>query len=265
MDPFAQFKLSQKERWAHFAPREALTTPTAARLVRFAGVQPGQRLLDVGCGTGVVAITSALVGADVSALDLTPELLELARENARIAGVKVKWQEGDAEQLPFGDAEFDVVLSQFAHIFAPRPDVVVAEMLRVLKPGGTIAFSTWPPEHLIGRTTELIARSMPGPPSGILSPTLWGVPDIVRQRLGPAVKEIIFDRDCMLSPALSLQHYRANVERTAGPIAELTALLSASNPEGLVMFRQQFDAIVADYLKDNVARQDYLLTRAVKC
>jgi SAM-dependent methyltransferase len=264
-DTFTQFKLNQKASWAHFAPLEAVTTPTAARLVEWADVQPGQQLLDVACGTGVVAVTAARKGAVVTALDLTPELLERARENSRIAGANVDWHEGDAEQLPFGDAKFDVVVSQFGHIFAPRPEVVIAEMLRVLKPGGTIAFSTWPPEHLIGRTTELAGRFMPPPPPGIQSPMLWGVPEIIRQRLGSAVEDIAFDRHSLLSPALSAQHFRANVERSAGPIIKLVELLSATNPEALETYRKQFDAIVADYMSDNIVRQGFLLTRAVKC
>jgi SAM-dependent methyltransferase len=265
VDPLAQFKQIQKEGWANFAPLEALTTPTAARLVRFANIQSGQRCLDVGCGTGVVAITAARLGARVSAVDLTPELLARARENATIAGVKVDWHEGDAEQLPYGDAEFDVVVSQFAHIFAPRPGVVTAEMLRVLKPGGTIAFSTWPPEQLVGRTMALGARFMPPPPPGVEPPSLWGTPEVVRQRLGSAVKDITFETDSMRVPALSPQHHRLNVERTAGPMIKLIQQLSATNPQGLEAFRQDYDKIVAEYLHDNVVQQQYLLTRAVKC
>jgi len=265
VDTFDQFKQIQREGWSHFAPLEAVTTPPAARLANFASVQPGQRLLDVGCGTGVVAITAARRGARVSAIDLTPRLLERARENAQTANVQVEWHEGDAENLPFKDAEFDVVLSQFAHIFAPRPDVVTAEMLRVLKPGGTIAFSTWPPDDLVGRTMAVSARYAPPPPPGIEPPTLWGVPDIVRQRLGSAVKDITFDYQSMLTPALSPQHFRATIERTAGPILKLVERLSATNPTALLEFRQEFDAIVAEYLTDNTAPQKYLLTRAFKC
>src|ERR1043165_3462809 len=160
------FKAAQRQGWAHFAPLESATTPTAARLVRFAGVKSGQRVLDVGCGTGVAAVTAARRGAKVSGLDLTPELLERARENSEIAGVDIDWRQGDAEALPFKDGEFDVVLSQFGHMFAPRPDVTVGEMLRVLKPGGTIAFSTWPPELYVGRVLALTGRDMPPPPPG---------------------------------------------------------------------------------------------------
>src|SRR5262249_31012955 len=136
MDPFSQFKESQKQRWAHFYHLEGHTTAAAARLVKHANVASGQRVLDVACGTGVVAVTAARAGARVTGLDLTPQLLERARENARIAAVEIDWHEGDVEQLPFEAGMFDVVVSQFGHIFAPRPEVAVGEMLRVLKPGG---------------------------------------------------------------------------------------------------------------------------------
>jgi SAM-dependent methyltransferase len=102
VDAIAQVKQAQKESWTHFAPLEAFTTPAAARLVRHAGVTEGMRVLDVGCGTGVVAITAGRLGAHVWAIDLTPQLLERARENARIAEVDVDWREADAEELPFG-------------------------------------------------------------------------------------------------------------------------------------------------------------------
>src|SRR5712671_779233 len=105
-DPLARFKAAQREGWAHFAPLEALTTQPAAELVRRASPRAGQRLLDVACGTGVVAVTAARLGARVTGLDLTPELLERARENARIAGVEVVWHEGDVEALPFDAGAF---------------------------------------------------------------------------------------------------------------------------------------------------------------
>jgi len=133
MDGIAQFKEMQKQSWVHFTPLEAITTPAAARLVRHAAIAPGMRVLDVACGTGVVAITAARLGATVTALDLTPQLLDRARENASVAGVEIDFHEGDVENLPFPDAQFNAVLSQFGHIFAPRPEVAIGEMLRVLK------------------------------------------------------------------------------------------------------------------------------------
>ena len=264
VDPFEAFKAAQKQGWAHFAPLEMITTIPAARLVKFAGVRAGQRVLDVGCGTGVVAITAARMGAKVSGIDLTPELLELARNNSQIAGVDVDWREGDAEKLPFNDGTFDVVLSQFGHMFAPRPSLAIAEMLRVLKAGGTIAFSTWPPELFIGRVFRLVSGYMPPPPPGVAPPPQWGDENVVRERLGNAVRDIVFERDTMYAPALSPQHYRAMMERTAGPVVKLVENLSANDPSKLSAFRREFDMLATEYLRENFMQQDYLMTRATK-
>jgi SAM-dependent methyltransferase len=233
-------------------------------LVKWANVRGGQNVLDVACGTGVVAITAARMGAGVRGVDLTPELLERARENARLANVEIDFTEGDAEALPFGDAAFDVVLSQFGHMFAPRPNMAIAEMLRVLKPGGTIAFATWPPELLIGSSFRLVASYMPPPPPGVSPPPQWGDVAAVRERLGSAVKDILFDRACLRVPALSVQGYRDYLERTAGPMLKLVESLGTSNPAGLARFRRDYDALVEPYFENNIVRQDYLLTRAAK-
>lgn len=264
MTPLDQFKAAQKAGWAHFAPLQTITTPAAARLVRHARLRADMRVLDVACGTGVVALTAARLGATVSGLDLTPELLRVARENAAIAGVEIDWHEGDAEALPFADGAFDAVVSQFGHMFAPRPDVAVAEMLRVLRPGGTVAFSTWPPELFIGRMFALIGRYAPPPPAGVSPTPLWGDPTVVRERLGAAVQEVVFDRAHISVPTLSVPHYREMMERTAGPMIKLVETLKATDPVKLATFREELEWVIADYYEDNVVRQDYLMTRAVK-
>jgi SAM-dependent methyltransferase len=265
MDAIAQFKENQKKAWATFAPTEVYTCQPAARLVVFAQIHAGQRALDVACGTGVVALAAARTGARVSGLDLTPELLARARENASIAGAEIDWREGDAESLPFEDAAFDVVVSQFGHMFAPRPEVVTREMLRVLKPGGTIAFATWPPELYTGKMFALVARYLPPLPSGVAPPTHWGHPDIVRERLGAAVTDPAFDRGIMRCPALSAQHVRVFLEQNVGPVTRIVQTL-ASEPGRLAEFRREIDALTAAYFEptETVLRQDYLLTRATK-
>jgi SAM-dependent methyltransferase len=159
---------------------------------------------------------------------------------------------------------FDVVLSQFGHIFAPRPAVAIWEMLRVLKPGGTIAFSTWPPELFIGRMFKLMSSYLPPPPPGVAPPPQWGDENVVRERLGGAVKDIAFQREIMRAPALSPQHYRAMTERTAGPLVKLVEMLSSADPAKLTEFRKEFDALIGGFFDDNFMHQEFLMTRATK-
>lgn len=264
MDVFDTFKAAQKAGWAHFAPLQAVTTVAAASLVNYARIARASRVLDVACGTGVVAVTAARLGARVTGIDLTPELLEAARKNSQVAGVQVDWHEGDVEQLPFDSVTYDVVVSQFGHMFAPRPDVAVREMLRVLKPGGTIAFSTWPPELFVGRMFALVSRYLPPPPPGIAPPPQWGDPNLVRERLGAAVRDLRFDRAEMRAPALSIPHARELFERTAGPMIKLVESLGSSDPSKLAEFRREFEEVIAEYYEDNAIRQNYLMTRATK-
>lgn len=261
MDDFADFKAAQRRGWAFFAPLEAITTAPAARLVAFARIKPGQRVLDVATGTGVAAVTAARAGAQVSALDLTPELLEVARRNAALAGVRLELREGDVEALPYEDSSFDAVISQFGHMFAPRPDVATRELLRVLKPGGTLAFSTWPPELFTGRMFALTGRYAGPPPPGAAPPHQWGDPTTVRERLGAAVRELCFDRGTMLNPSLSPAHHRQQSESFAGPVKRF---VESADPEKLALFRAEYDALVAEYLEGNCVRQDFLMTRAIK-
>lgn len=264
MDTIHEFKKAQRESWAHFSPFAMFTTVPAAKLVAFARVAGGQRVLDVGCGTGVVAITASRLGAKVSGLDLTPELLKDAAENSVIAQLEgIDWKEGDVEALPYPDASFDTVLSQFGHIFAPRPNVAIKEMARVLKPGGCLTFSSWPPELFTGKMFALVAKYLPPLPAGVSPATQWGDPNIIRDRLTGLVNDIRFDRGTMLFPALSASHPRAFAELAAGPVLRLVQQLK-DEPSKLALFRREYDDLTAQYLADNMLRQDYLMTRAIK-
>ena len=261
-DPFAQVKAAQREGWALFVPLEAYTTPPAAKLVEFARMQRSEKVLDVGCGTGVVAVTAARAGAQVKALDLSPVLLERARWNADTAGVAIEFTEGGVEALPYPDASFDIVLSQYGHMFAPRPEVAVGEMLRILKPGGRIAFSTWPPELFIGRMFNLVGRYLP-PPPGVPPVTLWGDPNVVRERLGDRITDLVFERESMFVPALSPQHVRQSFEASAAPVLKLVQALK-DDAAKLMQFRSELEALIAAFTQGNLVRQQYLMSRASK-
>ncbi|HMJ11043.1 MAG TPA: class I SAM-dependent methyltransferase, partial [Polyangiaceae bacterium] len=230
----------------------------------FAGIGTGAQVLDVACGTGVVALSAARRGAKVTGIDLTPELVARAKENAELTKLDVSIREGDAEALPVPDAAFDFVVSQFGHIFAPRPDVALKEMLRALKPGGVLAFATWPPELFTGRWFALMGRYAPPPPAGVAPPIQWGDPTIVRERLGSAVKDVCFDRDTMFFQTLSVQHYRLFMEKNFGPVLKLLQSLDASEPARAALLRSELEALAAQYFENGLMRQGYLLTRAVK-
>ena len=262
-DSFIEFKNLQREMWSSFAPTAALTTPVAGHLVDFASVGAGEKVLDVGCGTGVAAVSAAMRGATVAGLDLTPELLSHARENEKIAGCgPIEWTEGDAERLPYPDSSFDVVLSQFGHMFAPRPDVALAEMRRVLKPGGRIAFATWPPEHFVGRFFALVARHSPPPPEGAVPPPLWGLVPVVTERLSSGFGSPFFARGVMRVPALSLPHLWTYMSASIGPLQKIVERL-ANDPEKLGAIRDEMIELAEPYFSNNIMHQDYLLTRAM--
>jgi SAM-dependent methyltransferase len=264
MDPIVQFKENQKAAWSGFAMLETLTGSVAPRLLRFAGVTAGAQLLDVACGTGVVALSAARLGARVTGVDLTPELIARAKENASLMRLEGTFLEGDAEALPVGDAQFDFVLSQFGHMFAPRPEVAVKEMLRVLKPGGTLAFTSWPPELFVGRSFALMGKYGPPPVPGVSPPSQWGDPNIVRERLGDAVRDLVFTRERMTLYTLSPRHYRLFMENNFGPAQKLLASLDASDPSKGAALRKEMEELASQYFEDNTIKQDFLLSRAVK-
>jgi SAM-dependent methyltransferase len=151
-------------------------------------------VLDVGAGSGNAAIPAALAGADVVASDLTPELFEAGRAVAEKQGAQLTWQEADAEALPFGDAEFDTVLSCVGVMFAPHHQQAADELVRVCRPGGTIGLLSWTPQGFIGRMFAAMKPYAPPPPPGAQPPPLWGDEDHVRALLGDRVTDVSAER-----------------------------------------------------------------------
>jgi SAM-dependent methyltransferase len=165
------------------------------RLTQAMHVRPGEMVLDVACGTGNATIPAARAGADVTGLDLTPQLLAVAARRADEAGVAITWVEGDAEDLPFDDGSFDVVLSSFGCMFAPRHEVVVDELVRVLRPGGRLALVAWTPEGAIGDFFGTAAPHLPPTPAFVDPPLAWGQERYVRGLFEGTGVELRFARE----------------------------------------------------------------------
>lgn len=156
-------------------------------------LSPGARLLDVACGTGNLSIPAARAGAIVTGVDIAPNLLEQARARAASEGLTIQFDEGDAESLPYADASFDEVVSMYGAMFAPRPELVAAELVRVSRPGGRIAMANWTPEGFIGQMFKLTAGHVP-PPANMPSPVRWGDEETVRERLREGVADLRLSR-----------------------------------------------------------------------
>jgi ubiquinone/menaquinone biosynthesis C-methylase UbiE len=195
-----QLKARHRKMWALGDYPSMVTdflTPLGERLAEAAAIRPGQRVLDVAAGTGNASLAAAERGASVVASDLTPELLEAGRAAAEARGLELDWREADAEALPFEDASFDVVMSCIGAMFAPHHQAVADELVRVCKPGGTIAMLNWTPEGLIGQVFKTMGPYMPAPPPGATPPPMWGSEDHVRELFGDRVTDLHMGRSML--------------------------------------------------------------------
>lgn len=176
---------------------ETFLTPLGPRLVAACEIGPGQRVLDVAAGTGNAAIPAAQAGAQVVASDLTPELFDAGRARAEAEGVELEWVEADAENLPFEDASFDVVMSSIGVMFAPHHQAAADELVRVCRPGGKIGLLSWTPEGMIGALFRTMGPFMPTPPPGVQPPPLWGGEPHLRELLGGEVEFERLEKDTL--------------------------------------------------------------------
>jgi SAM-dependent methyltransferase len=259
-------KQGQKMMWtAGDYPDLARTIASVGELVaQRAQAHDGDTLLDVATGSGNVAIPAALAGAQVTGLDITPKLLEVARERAAEAGVQIEFVEGDAEELPFDDRSFDRVTSCFGVMFAPRHEVAAAQLVRVAKPGARIVVAAWTPEGLNGRMFKTVGSYMPPPPPELRPPVMWGDEAHVRELFADSGAELTFERHDVTYEAESPEKWFEYNERVLGPTIMAKAALE---PQG------KWDALreelVELYVGDNEAddgsmrvRSEYLLTVA---
>src|SRR6185369_11554241 len=139
------------------------TAAGAAEFIERLHLQPGAKVLDVACGSGNLALPAARAGAIVTGVDIAPNLIKQARENAEREGLKIQFDEGDAEALPYDDASFDAVVTMFGAMFAPRPELVASELKRVCRPGGFIAMANWTPNGFIGQMFKITSSLVPPP------------------------------------------------------------------------------------------------------
>ncbi|MEP6703359.1 MAG: class I SAM-dependent methyltransferase, partial [Acidobacteriota bacterium] len=175
-------------------------------------LKAGTRVLDVATGTGNLAIPAAKTGATVIGIDIAPNLIEQAIARAKAEGVEAKFEVGDAEALPYDDGSFDVVMTMFGAMFAPRPDVTASELIRVTKPGGLIAMANWTPEAFTGQMFKTGAKHVP-PPPGMAPPVQWGSEEKVRERLSAGISDLQLERRKIMfnypfGPEEVVEHFR---------------------------------------------------------
>ena len=176
---------------------ETFLLPLGLRLVQACEIAAGMKVLDVGAGTGNASLPAAAIGADVTASDLTPELFDAGRKRAKAAGVELAWVEADAENLPFADQSFDVVMSSIGAMFARHHQKVADELVRVCRPGGTIGMLNWTPEGMIGDLFTTMGPFAPPPPVGAQAPPLWGSEPHIRKLFGERAEWHKLDRETL--------------------------------------------------------------------
>jgi SAM-dependent methyltransferase len=267
-DEDIQLKAKHAAMWAsgHY---DAVATQLIAELgpvlVEATGIRTGDLVLDVGAGSGNVAIPAALAGARVIASDLTPELLEQGAAHARERGAVLEWQVADAERLPYDDGQFDVAVSAVGIMFAPHHQAAADELVRVVAPGGRIGLVSWTPAGFIGQMFATMKPFVAPPPAGVQPPPLWGDEDHVRGLLGDRVTDVRTEKRSVrvtlfAEPADFREFFKTNYGPTIAaykqqPDAEKAAELDAAL-DGLA---ERFDVGESGYL---VLEWEYLLLTA---
>lgn len=223
---------------------------------------PRTRVLDVACGTGNLALIAARSGCVVSGVDIARNLIEQARARALAEGLSIDFLEGDAEALPFADAQFDFVVSMFGVMFAPRPDITAAELWRVTRPGGQIVLANWAPEGFIGKMFNIFKSHLPPAPAGVPSPMGWGHEATVRSRLAAGFNNFRFTRRIALMrypfpPAQTVEFFRQYYGPTQQAFASLGAAAQAALRRELVELQTTYNIakaagtteVAAEYLE----------------
>ena len=239
-----------------------LNEGAGTEFVQRLGLKAGTKVLDVACGTGNTSVPAAKAGAKVTGVDIAPNLLEQAQKRAQSEGLQIEFIEGDAEQLPHDDASFDAVISTFGAMFAPRPDLVVAELLRVCRPGGFVAMGNWTPEGFVGNMFRITSKYSP-PPPGVPSPLLWGDEKTVEERLAAAAR-VVTRKHVLLfefpyGPAEAVEHFKQYFGPTKTAFARLDAPAQEALKQDLVRHWEAHNEGGAEKVR---VKAEYLEVRA---
>lgn len=233
-------------------------------LVRACGVRAGQRVLDVGAGSGNAAIPAAAQGATVTASDLTPELFDAGRTVAAASGVDLEWVEADAEALPFEDGSFDVVMSCVGAMFAPRHQAVADELIRVCRPGGTIGMINWTPEGFVGNLFATMKPYAPPPPPGASPAPKWGDEQHVRELFRDRVTDLdLRRRTTTMDHCADAAEFRDYWKRNYGPTIAVYRF-NADDPERTAELDGAFLEFLEAWNRGGTWEAEYLLMTAHK-
>ena len=231
-------------------------------LVDAVDIQPGQRVLDVAAGTGTSALPAARRGAEVTATDLTPELLDVGRADAAIEGLDITWRTADAEALPYPDHGFDVVLSAIGVMFAPHHQQAADELVRVCRPGGTIAVLNWTPDGFIGQVFAAMKPYAPPPPPGASPAPLWGRADHVRNLFGNRVTDLVAHQQALhVDRFTDGVEFREFMKTNYGPTISVYRYL-ADDPARVAALDADLAALGDRFITDQTMQWEYLLVTA---
>ena len=225
--PDSELKQRHRAMWAsgdYPSMVETFLLPLGPRLVSACGIGAGMRVLDIAAGTGNASLPAAEAGADVTASDLVPELLEAGRQRGDAAGLELEWVEADAENLPFEDSSYDVVMSSIGAMFAPYHQDVADEMVRVCRPEGKVGLLCWTPEGMIGGLFRTMGPFAPPPPPGAQPPPLWGSEEHLGELFGDRVEFGSLKRDVLEVTAFERprdfgEHFKARYGPTIAALA----------------------------------------------
>ena len=251
VDEISQLKDRLKHTWmsGNYGLFSQYLQKSAQEFLDRLEVKPGTRVLDVACGAGQLALMAARAGADVTGCDIATNWLEQGRAQASREGLKVTFEEGDAESLPYADSQFDLVASMIGAMFAPRPELVAAELTRVCRPGGRIAMANWTPAGFVGRMFKTISTHIA--PSRAPSPVLWGDEPTVWRRFQAGISSLqctsrLYRLEYPFPPEEVVEFFRANY----GP---MTRAFASLDENGQARLRGE---LVALWSAHNVAQGD---------